>query len=145
MPWHICIARHNHLYSPIEYSTLRKEFFLDLKIQWCVCFVELFWHHLFLCHYTKKEWNTAWYVHEYGAGAVSGYVVTLKFFNTIPSIDTNILLPYYSDLIWCAKLDTTIQNNHDTKKYIATVYDGLMLHKMCCHSDLSLECAHVGG
>ena len=55
-----------------------------------------------------KLWNTAWCVHDSGAAVVYVWVEALKRSNKMRSIDTYLFTPYYSDWIWCAKMDTTI-------------------------------------
>ena len=44
----------------------------------------------------KNEWNTEWRVCDAGTDTNAGYVVTLKWSNTIPSMDTNIFPLFYA-------------------------------------------------
>ena len=44
----------------------------------------------FLLSYDKKEWNTAWYGHDFVDEFIPGLVNVLKCSSAIPSIDTDI-------------------------------------------------------
>ena len=55
----------------------------------------------------KKERHTELCVHDCGAYNGNDCVEALKCYHEMPSSYTDILTPYYSNLTWCVKLDTT--------------------------------------
>ena len=54
-----------------------------------------------------KYWNTSYHLQLCKDNDDVTWSVQLKCYNAMSWIDTYILTPYYSDLIWCAKLTTT--------------------------------------
>ena len=90
----------------------------------------------------KNYWKISFRVRDSSADAISGCVVALKFSNEIPSIDIDLLPPYYYGVKNWLPL---FRNNHDDTKYIEMIYGVWMICGVCCHSDVSLGYLPMAG
>ena len=107
MHWHRCSVHHNHLYFPIVQLFFKNNvccFNNYIMCLLCAADESAYW----LLPLDKNERNTEWCGFDAGTDTNAAYVVALKWSNTIPSMDTNIFPPYYSEWSWCAKLVTTL-------------------------------------
>ena len=91
----------------------------------------------------RNEWNTSWLIRLCKEDEDVSWYVALKCSKVMPSIDIDLLPPYYSDWIWCEIWKINILHYHDGTTHIENMNNAWMPLGACCHSDTFQECIHV--
>ena len=142
--WRILIDQCIHIYFSIVHSTLGTGYYISLKIQWWICYVQQLWQHIVCSNQTKgaihiMAWKLFWSWYRFCIWCCTK-VLQFNDVNKNKFISTIV---FRLNLVWKTGYHS-IGIITITQK-IWNIYGVKLIHGLCCHSYLLIECVHATG